>query len=116
MKRLTIAMVFIALLGAAVFWEDVSALFAGMSPLEALERIVTFVLHVAVATLAMYAVTTIPHVVKPWLRTFRWKQRAARRGAGAIHTARLSSPKVNKDALLMAFLEREMSRKGGRNG
>lgn len=71
----------VMVIGAALFGDQVMALFAGMTPLEAMRMIVTFVLHVAVAKIISYAAFTAPELLKPWLRTFRRKRRQARRGS-----------------------------------
>lgn len=80
MKFGLIVLTFIAAIGGLVFHDQVAGLFAGMTPLEALETIVTFVLHVAVTTIAAYVAYTLPEIAKPWVKTFRWKRRAERRG------------------------------------
>ena len=65
--------------GAALFYKQVWSLFSGMSVLDAMNTIVTFLLHVATATIVGYVAMTLPKFVAPLLRAFRWKRRAARR-------------------------------------
>jgi len=118
MKNFMIVLGVIVVIAAALFWREVLALFAGMSPLEAMQQIVTFILHVAVATIAAYAVMTVPEFLKPWLQTFRFRQRQARRGHGApavqsVKTAGIS--KLSKDKILIALIQQLMQKqaKGG---
>jgi hypothetical protein len=118
MKNFMIVLGVIVVIAAALFWREVLGLFAGMSPLEAMQQIVTFILHVAVATIAAYAVMTVPEFLKPWMQTFRFRQRQARRGHGApavqsVKTAGIS--KLSKDKILIALIQQLMQKqaKGG---
>jgi hypothetical protein len=78
-KEILLVLVLIALIGAALFYDQVWAFFRGMGPLEAIQMIWQFVLHVTVGTILAYVLYTLPEIVKPWLRVFRQKQRQARR-------------------------------------
>jgi hypothetical protein len=118
MKNFVIVLGVIVVAAAALFWREVLGLFAGMSPLEAMQQIVTFILHVAVATIAAYAVMTVPELLKPWIQTFRSRQRQARRGRGstAVRSVKTQGmPKLNKDKMLIALIQRQMQKqaKGG---
>lgn len=79
MKQLIAILTLIALAATALFWKQVWSLFIGMSVLESLEMIVQFILHVAVGTIVVYGAATAPELIKPWMRSFRRKQRQARR-------------------------------------
>jgi hypothetical protein len=79
---------------------------------------VTFILHVAVATIAAYSVMTVPEFIKPWLQTFRSRQRQARRRVGSTTIGRVKTqgkPKINKDKMLIALIQQLMQKpaKGG---
>jgi hypothetical protein len=118
MKNFMIVLGVIVVIAAALFWREVLALFAGMSPLEAMQQIVTFILHVAVATIAAYAVMTVPEFLKPWLQTFRFRQRQARRGHGAPAVQSVKTPgisKLSRDKILIALIQQLMQKqaKGG---
>ena len=118
MKNFMIVLGVIVVIAAALFWREVLGLFAGMSPLEAMKQIVTFILHAAVATIAAYAVMTVPEFIKPWIQTFRSRQRQARRGHGANLVQRVKTPgisKLNKDKMLIALIQQLMQKqtKGG---
>jgi hypothetical protein len=95
-KNFTIIMTIILVVAAGLFWREIWGVFSGMSVLQAMEQIVTFVLHIAVATIAVYAVTTLPELIKPWMKTFRWRQRQARRGRSHMKPATKSSPRMPK--------------------
>jgi hypothetical protein len=84
MKQAITILSLIALAAAALFWQQVWSIFAGMTVLESLEMIVQFILHVAVGTIVVYGVATAPELIKPWMRAFRRKQRQSRR-ARVIH-------------------------------
>ena len=71
MKNLYIFVGGVLLVGALIFWRDVIALFAGMTPLEALQQIANYLLHVTVVTVCVWAATTLPELVKPWVRMLR---------------------------------------------
>lgn len=104
MKQYVIVLSLIGAAAAALFWKQVLAIFIGMTVLESLEMIVQFVLHVAVATVIAYGVMTLPEFIKPYWKLFRWKQRAARRGARrqVIHEAapRTKQPRLTVQQLL----------------
>jgi hypothetical protein len=118
MRNFVIILSVIVVIAAALFWREVVGVFAGMSPLEAIQQIVTFILHVAVATIAAYAVMTVPEFIKPWMRTFRLHQRQARRGHGAAAVQSVKTqgmPKLSKDKMLIALVQQLMQKqaKGG---
>lgn len=61
--------------GAAIFWEDVAAYFRGMSPLEAVKIITTYLLHLAVGTVAAVVIFGLPKIIQPWMRYFKRHQK-----------------------------------------
>lgn len=103
---LLIVLGIVAVIGGALFGDQVMALFAGMSPLEMLRMIVTFVLHVAVATILSFVAFTAPELLKPWMRTLRRKRRAARRGE-PVKATMPRAPKMNYAALASWLLNRQ---------
>lgn len=111
MKNFMIFLSVVLMIAVALFWRQVWGIFAGMSVLEAMNTIVTFILHVAVATIAAYAVMLIPEYVLPWLKALRWKRSGRRSAEGRRQKtedgrqAVLSMPKFRgKDQLLMQML------------
>lgn len=80
MKQQLIILSLIALAAAALFWQQVWSIFAGMTVLEALDMIVQYILHVAVATITLTVLFGLPKIITPWMRMLRKKQRAQRRG------------------------------------
>ena len=95
----------VGVIGAALFGDRIVALFAGMTPLDALRMIATFILHVAVATILSFAVFTAPDLLKPWTRALRRKRKSARRQPPPVATPR--APRVNNAALLRWMLTQQ---------
>lgn len=78
MKLITfVSIVLIA--GAALFYDQILAVFSGMSVIASLKFIVTFILHVTVGTICAYVVVGLPEIVKPWVRMLRQKRKATRK-------------------------------------
>lgn len=100
-----IVLCIIAVIGAALFGNQIVALFAGMTPLESLQVIVKFILHVAVATIVSYVALTAPELLKPWMRTLRRKRRTARRQPVQIRAPR--EARVNYKALFHTMLNQQ---------
>jgi len=104
MKNILLGLTTILLMAAALFWEEVWGIFAGMSVLESLSMILQFILHVTVATIAGYVVFGLPEIIKPWLRMLRQKRRAVRRGGRtqfvSTHEAAAQPKKLTVDQLL----------------
>ena len=116
MKKTFLVFVMMTLvIGAVFFYDQVLAIFKGMTVLEAMKFIVTFVLHVAVTTICVYAVYTAPEIVKPWLKTLRMKRRMARRGHAAQPIQKQKSPRMSTDMLLRAYMLQQMAPKAGRS-
>lgn len=82
MKNLYIFAGGVLLVGALIFWRDVIALFAGMTPLESIQFIGNAMLHTAVVTICLWGATTLPELVKPWARMLR---KAGRRRRKAVY-------------------------------
>lgn len=78
-KDFMIVLVIIVLIGAILFYDQILAIFQDMSPMEAMKFIVSFVLHVAVATIVSYIAYTLPEFVKPWMKMMRTNRRRGRR-------------------------------------
>jgi hypothetical protein len=77
-----------------------------ISALEAMKQLVTYVLHVAVATAVMTAALGLPKILNAWSGMLRLKRRAARRAArrGQPVEARVTMPRggANKALVWMA--------------
>ena len=80
MKQYITILSLIALAAVALFWQQVWGIFAGMTVLESLDMIVTYILHVAIGTIAAVVIFGLPAIIMPWVRMFRKRQRAIRRG------------------------------------
>jgi hypothetical protein len=100
-KHTLIIITFVLGIGAVLFADQLLAIFHGMSPLQAMQMIWTFVLHVAVTTIVGYVVVGLPAIVKPWLRMFLRKRKATHRGMDVQKTATQRAPRINKDQVLL---------------
>jgi len=105
-KDFMILLVILSVVGALLFYDQVLAIFRGMSPLEALRTIVTFIMHVAVATIVSYVAYTLPDFVKPWLKALRSGPRRTRRhnNVKKIRT----SGRITNDQILKLLLSQQM--------
>lgn len=109
-KHIMIILLFVLGIGAAFYADDILAVFDGMGPLEALEFIFNYVLHVAVVTIVAFVAFGLPKLIQPWMRVLRRKQRAMRRGelpSRAPSTPRTT--RTNKDAAL-AWMAAQLAR------
>lgn len=101
MKHILIVLTFIGVIGGLVFSDQVLALFQGMTPLESLRMVWSFVLHSAVTTILGYAgLLAYREIVLPGLRVLRQKRKTARRGRIQPKPAAPRAPRMNKDAIL----------------
>lgn len=98
MKKETLVLLgLIAVAGLALFFDDVAAWLGGMTPLEAVKQIATFILHVTVGTVAATALFGLPKIVKPWMRMLKRRQRRAwRSGPDAQWQTRTPSVRMPK--------------------
>ncbi len=108
-KGLMILSVIVLVIGAGIFGDQVSAIFHGMTPMESLKFIVTFILHVSVGTIAAYVAYTLPEIVKPWMRVLKRRRKADGRRRKA-EGGRMKGTEVQRsrglttDALLRAYV------------
>lgn len=116
MKNFITFLMIVTVTGALVFWREVWAVFAGMSVLEALNMIVQFLLHIAAVTVIGFLLTTLPAMIKPWIKVLRWKgattlrSRDRRRARETNIPQRVSMPKVDKNAMIAALLQGNIQR------
>ena len=100
-KHILIILLFVLGIGAAFYADDILAVFHGMGPLEALEFMLNYVLHVAVVTIVAYTAFGLPKLVQPWLRMLSRKRKAMRRGELPSRApSKPRMPRWNKDAAL----------------
>jgi hypothetical protein len=69
----------VLIVSGSLFYDQVLAIFRAMTPLEAMQQIATFVLHVIVVTILGYVAITVNHIVRPWVRMFQQKQRTVQK-------------------------------------
>jgi len=111
-KSFLILAVVAVVIGATLFYDQVLAIFHGMSALEAMQTIVTFVLHVMVVTILSYVAFTLPEIFKPWLQALRWKRRAVRRNRGAqkIQGEKQKASRLTTDQIVKYLMAQTMSK------
>jgi len=80
MKRNTlIALGFILIICAALFYDQILAKFNGMTLLESLRFIADYLIHATVVTICGLILIGLPEIIKPWARMFRQKQKSERK-------------------------------------
>lgn len=109
-KDFVIVLVIVVVVGAILFYDQILAVFQGMSPLEAMRFIVSFVLHVSVATIASYAAYTLPEFVRPWLRMMRTKRRRSRRQPNQQKKPRQRSQRLTNAQILQLLASQPAGR------
>jgi hypothetical protein len=74
MKRFVMTVSILGLIiGVTIFPEQVLGLFRGKSPLESMQMIATFILHVVTVTIGLWVVYTLPEIFGPWMKVVRGK-------------------------------------------
>lgn len=117
-KKFCFVLLVIAGIAALVFYDQVLSVFAGMSVLESLKLIVTFVLHVTIGTVAVVILYQLLEFLEPiikagkvvWRAVIRQKRRSWRRGLPLFHRKESVKPilarKPSKDqALINAIVQ-----------
>lgn len=111
MRRFVLTVVILALIaGVMLFPDQVLAQFRGMTPLDAMKTIVTFILHVAVGTIAAYVAYTLPEIVSPWLKALKRNSKGKKHNSTDFQKVQ-KTPKMNTDALFRAYMLQQMSSK-----
>lgn len=98
-KHILIVLTFIAAIGGLVFYDQALAIFHGMTPLGAIDFIMTFVLKAVVLSIISWAIYHLPELLRPWWRILRPSLRRKRQGT-AVRQSAPRAPRMNKDALL----------------
>ena len=112
-KPLMIFVMIALVVGGGLYANQILALFHGMSPLESLRFIWQFVLHVAVITIVVYLIQTLPEFVKPWSKAlglkWRLRLRQVRRGRGADVQKTPRAKPLSTDQLMRMYIAKQMS-------
>lgn len=106
-KHILIVLTFIAAIGGLVFYDQVLAFFHGMTPLGAIDFIMTFVLKAVVLSIISWLVYHLPELLRPWWRMVRPSLRQKRQHQSQGAPVRPRAPRMNKDALL-AWMARQL--------
>lgn len=103
-KEPLIFLVGLCAVAALVFWRQVAAYFAAMTPFDAIDFIMTFVLKAVVLAILSWVGYHAPKFIRLWLRlkrqAFRQKQKMMRRGMTPSKPASPHVPRLNKDQVL----------------
>lgn len=110
MKNSIVVLGGIATIGLLLFAEQVLSLFSGMSPLESLKLVWTFLLHIAATSAIGFVAVSAVKLAKPFLRPSRRVRRARQ---AQVSAPRAASPRVGKDALI-AYLAAQAARRSPR--
>ncbi len=112
-KPLMVFILIALVIGGALYADQILALFHGMSVLESLQFIWQFVLHVAVITILVYVIQTLPEFVKPWSKAlglkWRLRLRQVRRGKGAEGQKMQRAKPMSTDQLMRMYIAKQMS-------
>lgn len=112
-KPLMIFVMIALVVGGALYADQILALFHGMSPLESLRFIWQFVLHVAVITIVVYLIQTLPEFVKPWSKALglKWRLllRQVRRGRWTDVQKTPRAKPLSTDQLMRMYIAKQMS-------
>lgn len=118
-KKFTVVLIFIAAVGSLVFYDQVLSAFNGMSVIESIKVIWTFVLHVALGTvfavILYQALELLDPLVKFSAKMLQRKRRNLRRGrfTQKIQSPRqphAGRPRIGKDQILYWMMSQLMKR------
>lgn len=73
-KKIYIVIGLVLLMGCVLFYEDILAVFNGMTVLEGLQFLGNYIIHVAVVTICGFMLVGLPKILKPWINALRWKR------------------------------------------
>lgn len=107
MKRNEIMIVLglVLVVAAVLFWDQVMATFAGMTPLEAMQTIVQYILHVTVITIFGFLIFGLPEIVKPWIKMLKRSPRRWRSGPNAQWQKAPRMPKLTAEQRTLLLLQ-----------
>ena len=99
-------------IGAVFFGDQVAGVFRGMSVLEAMKFIVTFILHVVVVTIASWALYTLPEILGPVTKLLKGHRRGQRNKR--TEAPKVKTPRLSTDQMLRLYMMEQMN-KGNRH-
>lgn len=103
-KKMLIVIGLVLVIGSALFYDQILAVFSGMSAIEAIKFIVSSALNATVGGICAYVLFGLPKIIKPWARMFRKKQRSAmkiQRAGVRMQTIPQRAPTTNR---VMSYL------------
>lgn len=107
MKRSEIMIVLglVLVVAAVLFWDQVMAIFAGMTPLEAMQTIVQYVLHVTVITIFGFLIFGLPEIARPWIKMLKRTPKRWRSGPNAKWEKTPRMPKLTAEQRTLLLLQ-----------
>jgi hypothetical protein len=106
MKREVMIVLGLVLVAAAVlFWDQIMSAFAGMTPLEAMQTIVQYILHVTVITIFGFLIFGLPEIVKPWIEMLKRAPKRWRSGPNAQWQKAPRMPKLTAEQRTLLLLQ-----------
>lgn len=106
MKREVMIVLGLVLVAAAVlFWDQIMSAFAGMTPLEAMQTIVQYILHVTVITIFGFLIFGLPEIVKPWIKMLKRAPKRWRSGPNAQWQKAPRMPKLTAEQRTLLLLQ-----------
>lgn len=109
-KDFMILLAIVSVIGAILYYEQILAIFRGMSPLEALKTIVTFVLHVSVTAIVSYVAISLPKITRPWLKALRSQRRRVKRQPAVQQQPSPRAPRLTSAQILQLLASQSPTR------
>jgi len=104
-NEIMIVLGLVLVVAAVLFWDQVMATFAGMTPLEAMQTIVQYILHVTVITIFGFLIFGLPEIVKPWIKMLKRSPRRWRSGPNAQWQKAPRMPKLTAEQRTLLLLQ-----------
>lgn len=95
----------VLLVAAILFWDQIAAIFAGMTPLEAMQTIVQYILHVTVITIFGFLIFGLPEIIRPWIKMLKRGPKQWRSGPNAKWQKKPRLPKLTAEERILLLLQ-----------
>jgi len=113
-KGVLILSVIALVVGAVFFGDQVLSTFRGMSPLEAMKFIVTFILHITAGTIAAYMLYNLPEIFGPFVKLLKGGSSKRQMGRRTEAPKVQKTPRWSTDQMMRMFIDRELTKGSGR--
>jgi hypothetical protein len=92
--EIKILLITMAIVTLTIYWRDVLAAVDGMTPLEIAEFLWMVTVKATVLAILAWIASTLPHIIKPWLRLFRRRGRQAWRSGPNAQWQKTQEPRL----------------------